>query len=317
MAEVLHLQDTAPLDVAAAAARLLGELAPLGTDKKALVALADQVWVQQGMPLLPDFSAAMKTGFRAGLHDADFADHGADARRAINSSVEDSTHGRIRDLIPADFPMDDVRLVLTNAIYLHADWASPFEREQTAPATFTRADGSTVTAPTMHDDAAVDYAAGDGYRAVRLPYAGGRLAMTLLLPDAGRPLAWPATAPVFRSTAVDLALPTFRFYWDDDLSTVLQNLGMRAAFSDAADFSGVTTGATLKIAAVLHKAFVAVDEKGTEAAAATAVIAVVTGAMAPPPTSLHFDRPFLFRIDDLKTGLPLFLGSVADPTLGG
>jgi serpin B len=141
--------------------------------------------------------------------------------------------------------------------------------------------------------------------------------MTLLLPADGAAMTWPATTPAFHTRVVDLALPRFRFTWEQSLTETLGALGMTTAFTAGADFTGMSN-TSLHIGLVQHKALIAVDERGTEAAAATAV-AVAAGAMAAPQhvTTLRFDRPFLFRIDDTATGLPLFLGKVADPTLGG
>lgn len=317
MARALHLGAGAtPLDVAAAASKLLAQLTPLAHDKHSLLTLADSVWLQRDFPVVPDFRAAMSTGFTSAFHLADFERHGEQARNAINAAIAAQTHDRIRDLLGPDTDLRDARLVLTNAVYLKANWATPFEPGLTAPAAFTRADGTVVRPKTMTATGEYDYAGTTGCQAIRLPYAGGRLAMTLLLPTAGRPLAWPASMPDFRSRTVELALPKFRFSWDGDLAGVLGDLGMPNAFTDTADFTGMSKSA-LHVGAVQHKAFIAVDENGTEAAAATAV--EVTGGAAHVPTALtrlSFDRPFLFRIDDTVSGLPLFLGKVADPTLG-
>lgn len=317
MARALHLGAGAtPLDVAAAASTLLTQLAQLAHDKHSLVTLADQIWLQRNFPVVADFRAAMSTGFDSAFHLADFVRHGEATRQAINAAIAAQTHDRIHDLLPPGMDLHDARLILTNAIYLKAAWLSPFEKGLTAPAAFTRADGSVVNPETMSTTGDFDYAATGGYQEVRLPYVGGRLAMTLLLPAAGRPLTWPATAPAFRMHTVDLTLPKFRFSWDDDLAGLLGQLGMPTAFTGRADFGGMSSD-PLQIGAVRHKAFVAVDENGTEAAAATDVTMMATGGHAPVDlVQLHLDRPFLFRIDDTVTGLPLFLGKVADPTLG-
>jgi serpin B len=318
MARALHFDAVAsPVDVAARASRLLARLAPLAPGKKSLLTIADQIWLQKGFAVVPDFRAAMTTGFGSAFHLADFAGHGEDARRAINSAIAAQTRDRIRDLLPAGTDLRQSRLVLTNAIYLKAAWVHEFEPVNTAPAPFTRDDGTVVRPKTMSMTAHLDYAATDGYQAVRLPYDGGRLAMTLLLPAAGRPLTWPTAAATLTPHDVDLRLPKFTFTWREDVARLLAALGMPTAFTDGADFSGMSS-TPLHIGVVEHKAFIAVDEKGTEAAAATAVTMDVSGAYVPGAVAhLHLDRPFLFRIDDTATGLPLFLGKVADPTLGG
>jgi serpin B len=317
MARTLHLGTNAtPTQIAAAASKLLAKLAPLAHDKHSLLTLADEVWLQHDFPVVPSFRDAMATGFGSAFHLADFANHGEDARKAINAAIAAQTRDRIRDLFPAGSDLSNTRLVLTNAIYLKAAWATPFERSMTAPAAFTRGDRSVVHPDTMKATDFFDYAATHDYQAVRLPYAGNRLAMTLLLPAPGGPLAWPTASPHFESQTVDLTLPKFRFSWNADLAAMLRGLGMPTALSDSADFSGMST-TPLHIGVVQHKAFIAVDENGTEAAAATAVAMDVTGARVPTSiATLHLDRPFLFRIDDTVTGLPLFLGKVADPTLG-
>lgn len=317
MATTLHLGPDATLaDIAAAADGLLTTLGRAST-KDTLVKLADEVWLQRDFPVVPDFKVAMARYFGSTFQLADFAGHGEEARKAINAAIAAQTRDRIQDLLPSGTDLSAARLVLTNAIYMKAAWAAPFEKSLTAPAAFTRADGSVVRPETMNATESFDYAATGDYQAVRLPYSGGRLAMTLLLPAKGQPLTWPAATPTFRSHTVDLALPKFTFSWGADLAKLLGELGMPSAFGDGADFTGMSPK-PLRIGAVQHKAFIAVDENGTEAAAATAVDilaggAAVTGAIP----HVHFDRPFLFRIDDTATGLPLFLGKVADPTLGG
>lgn len=317
MARALHLgTDVTPADIAAAAGAMLAQL-QLASTKQSLLSVADQVWLQRDFPVVPAFQQAMADDFSAAFHLADFVQHSEDARKAINASVAAQTHDRIQDLIAPGTDLSAARLILTNAIYLNAAWAAPFESSQTKPAPFTRADGSVVRPDTMHATESFDYAATPGYQAIRLPYAGHRLAMTLLLPAKGQPLAWPASAPSFASSAIDLALPKFTFSWGADLAETLRALGMPAAFGDSADFGGMSPK-PLRIDAVPHKAFIAVDETGTEAAAATAVEVFAGGAVRLGSIpQLHFDRPFLFRIDDTETGLPLFLGKVADPTLVG
>lgn len=317
MARTMHLGANATAaDIAAAADGVLNLIAFAST-KDSVLNVADQVWLQRDFPIAADFRNAMADDFGSVFHLADFAAHSEDARKAINASVAAQTRDRIQDLIAPGTDLSDARLVLTNAIYLNAAWAAPFERSMTAPARFTRADGSVVRPDTMNATESFDYAATPGYQAIRLPYAGGHLAMTLLLPAAGRPLVWPATAPSFRDQAVDLALPKFAFSWGQDLAGVLRDLGMPTAFGDGADFTGISPK-PLRIGAVPHKAFIAVDETGTEAAAATAVEVMVGGAAVTGSIAhLHFDRPFLFRIEDTASGLPLFLGKVADPTLVG
>jgi len=316
MARVLHLPPGTPTDDVLTSAGGLFTQLETGGGKDSFAALADEVWVQRDFPVVPAFQVAMESAFGSVFNLADFAAHGEDARKAINAAIAGQTRDRIQDLLPAGTDLSAARLVLTNAIYLKAAWETPFDAKLTKAAPFTRDDGTVVRPQTMNDSAEFDYAATPGYQAVRIPYAGGRLAMTLLLPAKGKPLAWPGTAPHFATQMVDLALPKFTFTWGDDLASLLAQLGMPDAFTDAANFGGISTK-PLKIGTVRHKAFISVDENGTEAAAATAVEIRAGAGYAPGQiATLHFNRPFLFRIDDTTTGLPLFLGKVADPTLG-
>lgn len=315
MAKTLHVESMQPRQVAAAASRLLAELAPLARSKDELLDIVNAVWVQSGLRLTPAYDAMMRTGFGAGLRRVDFRNHPDTSRQTINDAVSQATRDKIRDLIAANQIDSDTRLVLTNAVYLKAKWAVPFEPAETTPRPFRRDDGSTAQAPTMARAGELDYARGAGYQAVRLPYAGGRLAMTVVVPDraGGR---YPATIATFKPRRVDLWLPTFRFTWSHDLSDILQTMGMRTAFSGG-DFTGMTTSEPVQMSFVQHQAFIDVDENGTEAAAATAVGMGVSGAFAPRPAiAVHADHPFYFAITDTQTGLVLFLGHIADPTAG-
>ncbi|MDO8562599.1 MAG: serpin family protein, partial [Candidatus Limnocylindria bacterium] len=211
------------------------------------------------------------------------------------------------------------RLVLTNAIYLKAAWLTRFR--DAVPGIFHRADGSDVQAKLMSQSANLPYGAGDGYQAVRLPYVGG-LSMVAIVPEPAklssfeRGLDGAALRRIVTGligTQVILSMPTFSFRSKAQLKDALGELGMPVAFTDRADFSGMTKQEPLKIADVIHQAFIAVDENGTEAAAATGV---VMGATSAPlkQVELKIDRPFLFLIQDDETGAILFIGRVADPT---
>ena len=313
MAATLHVDGMTPTQVAAAASRLLGELAPLAHDKDQLLDIVNTVWVQAGFPLTPAYDEMMRTGFGAGLRRTDFGD-AERARQAINAAVADATRQKIRDLIGRGQITGDTRLVLTNAIYLKAHWETPFEASETMPRAFHRGDGSTVQASTMAQSGQLSYAQAPGYQAVRLPYAGGRLAMTVVVPT-GRDSGYPTTLAAFRPTEVQLWLPKFRFTWSHELSDALKSMGMRTSFTGDADFSGISTAEPLQVSFVQHQAFVDVNETGTEAAAATATGIAGTALRAPVPgIAVHADHPFYFSITDTQTGLVLFLGHVADPT---
>jgi serpin B len=313
MATTLGIEDLTPVRAAAAASRLLSMLAPLAHDKDELLDLVNTVWVQSRLPLTPTYDAMMRTGFDAGLRRTDFAGQSEQARQAINAAVAEATRDKIRDLIAEGQITADTRLVLTNAVYLKAKWDTPFEPAETEPRAFHRGDGSTVESPMMTRTNTLEYADGPGYQAVRLPYAGGRLAMTVVVPT-GHDGRYPAQLGPFHPTEVQLWLPKFRFTWEKDLSKALMTMGMPTAFVDG-DFSGITTAEALHVSFVQHQAFIDVNENGTEAAAATAIGLGVLGAFAPRPAiAVHADHPFYFAITDVQTGLVLFLGHITDPT---
>ena len=241
---------------------------------------------------------------------------------AINEWVADQTRDRIKDLIAPGAITALTRLVLTNAVYFKAAWEEPFDEALTQDGSFHRLDCSQVTVPMMRQNAGCGYAAGNGYRAIELRYEGGELSMVIFLPDAARFAEFEAALDAARVDAIaqalaprDLALtmPRFSFTRDFSLVEVLSAMGMPIAFTGGADFSGMNGSQDLFIQGVLHKAFVAVDEEGTEAAAATAVIVGLTAA---PPSELNvtIDRPFIFVIRDIETKTILFAGRVLDPS---
>ena len=215
------------------------------------------------------------------------------------------------------------RLVLVNAIYLKAPWEEPFTKALTVPAPFIRTDGSRVTVPMMRQQLTAGYATGPGWQVVDLAYAGSQLAMAVIVPDTGRldeveqGLDGASLGRMLTGrapTPVSLGLPRWTFRTQAELARMLAGLGMPTAFTGRADFTGMTAQERLQISAVVHEAFVAVDEEGTEAAAATAVVVSLSAAPM-PQVEVTADRPFLFVIHDVETGTPLFIGRVADPTV--
>lgn len=295
-----------------------------GTDASVLLDVANSLWGQQDLTWEQDFLDALAEDFGAGMRLVDYKRDAETARLAINAWTGERTHDRIPELVPGGVLDVDTRLVLVNAIYLKAPWVAPFTKNGTSDASFTRDDGSTVTVPMMSSDflGPVGYATGDGWQAVDLPYDGGDLAMAVVVPDAGRfgeveqsldGVLLRSLLGGFRPTTVKLRLPRWTFRTQVSLAEVLATLGMPTAFSDDADFTGMTTDERLCIDAVLHEAFVAVDEAGTEAAAATAVVMRGVSAMR-TSVDLTVDRPFLFVIHDVEMGTPLFAGRVTDPT---
>jgi serpin B len=252
----------------------------------------------------------------------DFSSAPEESRVTINDWVADQTEGRIEDLIPAGGIDAMTRLVLTNAIYFNAAWGQPFEPDLTADGPFHLLGGGEVDVPMMRQTESFGYAEGEGYRAVELPYDGHELSMVVLLPDAGEFEGFEDTLDAGRVDAivgdlsyrqVALALPKFEVESGFSLADALAALGMPDAFTSRADFSGMTDDRDLFISEVIHKAFVSVDEAGTEAAAATAVM-MAKMALQDEPVEVTVDRPFIFLIRDIQTGAILFVGRIVDPS---
>jgi serpin B len=291
--------------------------------------LANRLFGAQGYVFEAPYLARTQAAFGAPLEPVDFGGGADAARDHINGWVEAQTERRIRQLIPPGAITSDTRLVLVNAIAVLADWAHPFEPAETRPAPFAVTAAITTPVPTMHQLGTFRYGARDGVQILELPYAGGDLAMWLVLPDqvdglgavergldAGTLAGWQAAATEQR---VAVALP--RFTIDPptalELSRPLGELGVHQAFSAGeADFTGIAAPPDptrrLYFSAVFHKAFVQIDEHGTEAAAATAVL-MAPGGAATRPAGFTADHPFLFFIVDRASGLILFMGRVADP----
>ena len=295
---------------------------PDGKQAEVVAAVANSVWGQRGVTWEPDFLDALARWFGAGMRLVDYGNTEA-ARQAINGWVKDRTRSRIPQLLAPGVLDADTRLVLVNALYLKAPWLTPFEPQVTVDGPFRTDSGATVTAPLMSGPVEGALTARDpAWTAVTMPYVGRELAMTVVLPEqpdaaAHRTLiAQGLIGRVLSSVAPGAAavtMPRFTIRAQAELSTVLAALGMPAAFAAEADFSGMTRQAKLAISAVVHEAFVAVDEAGTEAAAATAV--VMREVSAPlDPVQLRLDRPFLFVIHEVATRTPLFVGRVGDPT---
>jgi serpin B len=281
------------------------------------------MWVQSGLPLQPGFTAELLAA-AASLVDADFASAPEAARSEINRMIAEQTAGKITGLLPPHSVDTDTRLVLSSAIYLKAAWADPFGENATRDAPFyPDGPGSpALDVPMMSGTAARAYQRGDGYQAVVLPYRDGSLAMAVVLPDGPLTALGPAIAASgvrgllagASRRQVTLSMPRFRLEAAFDLIPALKRLGVTEAFSRQADFSGITEAERLRISAVAHKAYIDVDEHGTEAAAATAVTFHAMAMMRPPPpVTMIVDRPFLFAIIHTPTGLPLFVGQVSHP----
>jgi serpin B len=281
--------------------------------------VANSIWGQKDYHFEQDFLDTLAVNYGAGMRTVDFIDNTDPSRVAINKWVEKKTNERIKDLLPEGSITAATRLVLTNAIFFKASWLTAFDEQMTASGDFTKPDGSTVSAELMNQTSEFPYADMGDFKAVEMPYDGGDVSMLVLLPDdlATFEQSFDAstiddTVSALATERVDLTFPKFEFDAPLPLTQTLQAMGMQKAFAGA-DLSGMTGTRDLVITDVLHKAFVAVDEEGTEAAAATAVITGET-SVPPPPVEFRADKPFIFMIRDNETGSLLFVGRIVDPT---
>ncbi len=285
--------------------------------------IANSIWGQKGYKFLSAFLDLLAENYGAGLRLTDFAKDAEGSRVAINDWVSDQTNEKIEDLIPQGLIDEMTRLVLANAIYFNASWLHPFDESRTADAPFYLLNGGEVTVPmmSMSDSKYLLYAEGDGYKVVELPYEGRKIAMNIIVPDARNFERFEAALDADQVNAilaglehetVALRLPKFSYESSFAMGKTLAQMGMAVAFGPEADFSGIDGTTELFISEVVHKAFVAVDEAGTEAAAATAVI-LAQKAAPMSPVELTVDRPFIFVIRDVGTGSTLFVGRVLNP----
>jgi len=302
------------------------ELASLGEDVDEQLGeafrlnIANSIWGQRGYDFLPEFLDVLALNYGAGLRLVDYMETPEEARLIINQWVSDQTEERIKDLIPQGAIDQLTRLVLANAIYFNAGWFYPFEEGQTRDGDFNLLGGGQVSVPMMSQSKMLGYADGEGYQAVGLPYVGGEMAMVVLLPrvdyfeEFEDSLSSEFLSDILQSLEmrdVALTMPKYEFESSFQLSDKLIEMGMPNAFGDA-DFSGMTGTRELFISEVVHKAFISVDEEGTEAAAATAVIMTLSAAPS-PAVEVKIDRPFIYMIRDLQTGTILFVGRVLNP----
>lgn len=320
MADVLHFD--LPQDRLHAAAADLADRLRGAQQKGVEVRVANRLWGQAGYELLPGFLRTMKEHYGADVGQVDFVGQTEAARQVINGWVLGQTNNKIQDLIPAGVLDPLTRLVLTGAIYFKGDWARQFNKKATSDAPFHVSADELVDVPMMFQREEFPYGAVEGVQVVELSYAGNRLAMLILLPQqpGGLTRLEEQLAPenldkwssALRRQEVAVYLPRFTITSQFSLKSVLESLGMVAAFdAQRADFSGMIGRKELYVSAVLHKAFVDVNEQGTEAAAATSVAVGVTSARVTP--TFRADHPFAFLIRDKPTGSILFIGRVANP----
>jgi serpin B len=326
MAQALHI-DLSQEELHAAFNRLDLDLAQSGEaedkDQQPMqLNVANAVWAQQDYTFLPEYLDLLALNYGAGIHLADFLTQAEPTAKEINRWVSDQTNDRIQDILSPGALDELTRMVLVNAIYFKADWQSQFDANDTEKASFYLLDGSEVTVDMMSNDLPLPYVRGANYQAVELPYAGGTAAMDIIIPDEGQfeafeaGLDWPTVEGILggmQMAGIQLEMPKFTFRNQFALPEQLAELGMVDAFDEGvADFSGMDGTHSLYVSNVIHQAFVAVDEEGTEAAAATIVIVGVT-SMPVSEIQLTIDRPFFFLIRDVESGQILFAGRVLNP----
>jgi len=324
MAQTLHF-TTNQNQLAVSFGRLQRQLNNEPATQAVELNMANGLWAQPGHPFLPIYLNVAREQYGATVRQADFRTQAGAARLEINNWASDQTKGKISNLIQPGLLDAATRLVLVNAIYFKGRWASEFDPQKTIQSPFPIASTKKLEVPMMSLTADLKYAEIDGLQLLQLPYAGNDLAMVILLPaeiDGLKGMEaqlnqatldrWLAQA---REQKVAVFLPKFKLSAQFSLAKILAAMGMTDACSAQADFSGMDGGRDLYLSAVVHKAFVEVNEEGTEAAAATGVMIRSMAVMRPKPTPVfRADHPFIFLIRDLSSGSILFLGRLVDPT---
>ncbi len=301
----------------------------LAADGKAFrLNVVNAIWGQQDFDFLPSFLDQLALNYGAGLRVLDFIADPEISRQTINAWVEQETEERIKDLLPEGVITKLTRLVLTNAIYFNAAWSTAFQEDSTSEGAFILEDGSSVNVPLMRGKVGSRFYSESGLRAAAIPYDGEELSMVIMIPDQVDLQTFEATLTGAKIQAViqglqhqevNVTLPKFEFGATLGLKPLLIKMGMVDAFTPyVADLSGINGAKNggdedLYVSDVLHKSFVKVNEAGTEAAAATAVVLNVATAVMPDPEALVVDQPFVFFIYDHATEAILFVGRVLDP----
>jgi serine protease inhibitor len=289
--------------------------------------IANRLWGEKQYELMPSFIELNKQAYESPLQKMNFKGNPEGCRKEINKWVEDKTEQRIKDLIPQGVIDSYTKLVLTNAIYFKGDWLYQFKKNKTKDSKFKLANGKTKKTPFMNWKGGLSYFENDMYKMVNLPYKGEKQSMVVILPhktdDLGK-LESLVNNETFEQLYYDyrpevvLSLPKFKMTLPLTLNKYLLDLGIKDAFTSIADFSKMTFSNDLYISSVVHKAFIEIDEEGTEAAAATAVVVNVSDSeqnFPPKPMEFIADHPFLFYIVDNETKAILFMGRIMEPVL--
>jgi serpin B len=324
MAKTLHL-TLEPGRLNPAFGALLREWKAEGKKHGSELSIANALWGQKGFGFLPDFLNITRRDYGAGLVEVDFATDPELARRTINEWVEQQTRNKIKELFKPGTLDGSTRLALTNAIYFKGDWEAPFMKNVTRDQDFHLTAADKIKVPMMYRSASYRYGDNETCQALEMPYKGNDLSMLVLLPrkvdglpelekllSASRLKDWLGK---LRSEKVDVSLPRFTTTREYQLNDALAAIGMSSAFDkDRADFTGMNgSGPRLFLSVVVHKAYVDVNEQGTEAAAATGAAFPLAAARPAKRQTFRADHPFLFLIRDIRSGSILFLGRVSNP----
>lgn len=327
MADVLHWEQEAQA-LLSGTSRLNQVLTPNTSEQtdetsgQLELVVANSMWLDAAYHFLPEFLSLLTTEGEAVAQNLDFRGEPEQARQTINDWVSNVTEQRILDLLGPGSIDERTRLVLTNAVYFRANWQNEFDPAITTDQAFHRLDGSEVTTPMMHRTDYIWAFEGPDFVAVDLLYQGGDTSMLVVVPDSGTFEGFEerfdadllsTISSGITSRYVDLSFPGFEVEQRVNLGDALISLGMETAFSQNADFSGMDGTRELYVSNVFHKASATIDERGTEAAAATAVV-IGWQSIPPPPLEVQVDRPFLFMIRHRETGTILFMGRVVDPS---
>ena len=293
------------------------------TARRYQLSVANALWGEKSIDFRGDFVETLRTSYGANLNRLDFSNAPDESRLKINAWVEKQTRDKIHDLLTAGSITNRDRLVLTNAIYFKGDWENQFKKSLSALAPFFRFNESQSNAVLMHQTGSFKYLEMDGYQLLDMPYAGGELSMSILLPKSKDGLGQlehslnggMLTPTGLTTRKVEVYIPKFKLEQTFELNSTLAKLGMSSAFSEAADFSGLDGKRDLNLSLVIHKAFVDVDERGTEAAAATGVVATLASARPQKEEIPVFraDHPFIFLIRDNRSDSILFIGRIVNP----
>jgi serine protease inhibitor len=292
------------------------------------LSVANALWAQRGYSFLDNYLQLINNDYGAGLNQVDFKTSTEAARLTINRWVEQKTQDKIKDLLPPGALKSSTRLVLTNAIYFKGDWQTQFDKAQTRTEDFHESPARTIKAPLMHREGSFNYFNGGTFQVLEIPYKSNELSMVIFLPNdisgltaLEQALTGSNTQQWLRQLGtvpkVIVTLPKFKTTQEFELGATLAAMGMPLAFTGGADFSGMTGKHDFAISEVIHKAYIDVNEEGTEAAAATAVTMRALVMRAPdrtPPPVFRADHPFLFLIRDLRSNSILFMGRITDPT---